>query len=72
MAFPNAAIIHYPVTNSNHTPVVLSIFGFAESALKSFKFECFWTRDDSCVGMVAKSWSSAGGSNFAHALFMKI
>lgn len=72
MANPNATIIHYPITHSDHSPLVMSLFGSVDTAPKSFKFEGFWTWEASCVGVVASAWSSVGGNSHAHALFRKI
>lgn len=72
MVFLNAAIIHYPVTNFDHSPLIMSLFGSADSASESFKFEGFWTKEASCVGVVAAAWSSVGGASHAHALSRKI
>lgn len=36
LAFPNAVIYHHPVTNSDHTPLDMSLFGLEERAPKSF------------------------------------
>lgn len=40
--FPNAGVKHYGVTNSDHIPLILNLFGSEASVAKGFKFEKFW------------------------------
>lgn len=72
MAYPNATITHYPITASDHSPLLLSLFVSIEAAPKPFKFEGFWLQDDSCLGVVTKAWNSVGGFGYGQMLFHKI
>lgn len=54
MAYPNAIISHYPITNSDHCLLLLSLFGSVDAASKSFKFEGFWLHNSSCMCSVRR------------------
>lgn len=72
LAYPNVTITHDPITNSDHNPIILSLFRSTEHAPKPFKFKGFWLRDESCLSVVAAAWHSVGGDSSTHALFKKI
>lgn len=63
---------HYPLTNSDHLPLILCLFGAVQRAPKPFKFEMFWTRDATCYGVVEKAWNRCGDSHPAQCLFKRI
>ncbi|XP_059443283.1 uncharacterized protein LOC132175345 [Corylus avellana] len=54
--FPNALINHFPATNSDHCPILLSTTGSYQNLPKPFRFEAFWTRDKSSYSVVAGAW----------------
>lgn len=70
--FPNAGVRHYSVTNLDHTPLILNIFGEEIRLAKSFKFEKFWAREESCFGIIAETWRKSRIRNHAWVLFAKI
>lgn len=72
VAYENAIIHHYPLTNSDHVPLVLPLYGMECSVPKAFKFKIFWIRDVSCMGVVAAAWSQRRGKSLALLLFQKI
>lgn len=57
MAFPNTVIHHYSITNSDHVPIILSLFDTESTSPKPFKFELFQTRERACYGVVAAAWT---------------
>lgn len=72
VAYPNATISHYPITNSDHRPIVLSLFGSVEHVPKPFKFEAFWLSSVSCLDVVAGAWHSVSAVGHEYTLFKKI
>uniref|UniRef100_A0A2N9IBA5 Endonuclease/exonuclease/phosphatase domain-containing protein n=1 Tax=Fagus sylvatica TaxID=28930 RepID=A0A2N9IBA5_FAGSY len=58
LLFPNATLLHYPATSSDHNPLILNTSGTILSLPKPFRFEAFWTRDSS-------SSQGKGGTNFS-------
>jgi exonuclease III len=54
--FPNSLINHLSATNSDHCPILLSTFGTYRNIPKPFRFEAFWTRDQSSHSVVAEAW----------------
>lgn len=71
VAYPNAIISHYPITNSDHCLLLLSLFGSVDAAPKSFKFEGFWLHNSSCMSVVSDAWNSVSGAGFGRVLFKK-
>lgn len=55
-SFPNAIVKHYRVTNSDHVPLILNLFGCEISVAKTFKFERLWAREDSYFGIITEAW----------------
>lgn len=39
--FPNAVVKHYGITNSDHVPLIINLFGSEASVAKGFKFKKF-------------------------------
>lgn len=72
VAYLSAIVQHYPLTNSDHVPLVLALNGLENSAPKAFKFQRFWLRDSSCLGVVASAWHQCSGASPALSLFKKI
>lgn len=72
VAYQNPIIQHYTLTISDHVPLVLALNGLGNSAPKAFKFESFWIRDSSCMGVVAAAWHQCSGTSSAYSLFKKI
>lgn len=54
-SYPNASVSHYSLTNSDHVPIILHLFGSEAQVATCFKFEKFWARDASCFGVIAES-----------------
>jgi hypothetical protein len=53
--FPNALINHLSASYSDHCPILLSTSGTYQNIPKPFRFEVFWTRDQSRHSVVAKA-----------------
>lgn len=70
--FPNAAMHHYPITNSDHVPLVLYLFYHEPMAPKPFKFELLCTRESSCYQVVADAWTPVRADHPVQGLFKKI
>jgi len=56
--FPNSIINHLLASNLDHCPLLLSIAGSYFNFPKPFRFEAFWTRDQSSYAVVAETWLS--------------
>ncbi|XP_059437358.1 uncharacterized protein LOC132170396 [Corylus avellana] len=54
--FPNCLINHFPATQSDHCPLLISTTGSYRNLPKPFRFEAFWTRDNSSHAVVAEAW----------------
>jgi hypothetical protein len=54
--FSNALINHFPTTQSDHCPILISTSGSYINIPKPFRFEAFWTRDKSNHDVVANAW----------------
>lgn len=52
-SFPSAGVKHFNVTNSDHVPLILNLFGGDGLVPKCFKFEKFWVRNESCFDVIA-------------------
>lgn len=63
---------HYGVTNSDHVPLIINLFGSKASVAKGFKFKKFWVREESCSGLVADTWCRVRASSLVWVLFSKI
>lgn len=70
--FPNAGVKHFSVTNSDHIPLILNLFGSEALVAKGFKFEKFWVWEDYCFGLVADTWHQYREGSPAWVLFSKI
>lgn len=55
MTFPDAEVQYYQYVPSDHHLIILNSSGNETSVPKSFKFEIFWIREDSCFDVVAKA-----------------
>jgi hypothetical protein len=54
--FPNALVNHLTATQSDHCPILISTEGSYRNLPKPFRFEAFWTRDQSSHSVVALAW----------------
>jgi exonuclease III len=54
--FPNSLINHFLAVNSDHCPILLSTTGTYQNLPKPFRFEAFWTCDQTSHSVVAESW----------------
>lgn len=70
-AFLNATISYYPISNSDHRPIILSLLGSMENVPRPFKFEAFWLRNESCMDVVSVAWRSLSAACPEKALFKK-
>jgi hypothetical protein len=65
LLFPNATLLHYPATSSDHNPLILNTSGTILSLPKPFRFEAFWTRDSSSSQVIQDTWNHVSfGSPF--------
>jgi exonuclease III len=56
LLFPDSIVHHLPATASDHNPIKITTEGNS-SPLKPFKFESFWTRDNSSHLVIASAWN---------------
>ena len=54
--YPNSLINHLLASYSDHCPILLSTEGSYRNLPKPFRFEVFWTRDQSSHLVVAGAW----------------
>jgi exonuclease III len=54
--FPNALVNHLTATHSDHCPILVSTVGSYRNLSKPFRFEAFWTQDQSSHSVVALAW----------------
>jgi hypothetical protein len=54
--FHNSLVNHFPATQSDHCPILVSTAGCYRNIPKPFRFEAFWTRDQSSHSVVASAW----------------
>ncbi|XP_059440565.1 uncharacterized protein LOC132173020 [Corylus avellana] len=55
-SFPNSLVNHFPATQSDHCPILISTDGSYRNLPKPFCFEAFWIRDQSSHSVVAQAW----------------
>ena len=54
--YPNSLINHLLAANSDHCPILLSTDVSYRNLPKPFRFEVFWTRDQSSHSVVVGAW----------------
>jgi hypothetical protein len=69
--YPNSLINHLLATNSDHCPILLFIAGSYRNIPKPFRFEAFWTHDQSSHGVVAGAWLAEVEGSLAFSLSKK-
>lgn len=56
LLFPDALVHHLPTAAADHNPIKITTDGNG-SPPKPFKFESFWTRDNSSHSIIASAWN---------------
>ncbi|KAL5832096.1 hypothetical protein ACOSQ4_017450 [Xanthoceras sorbifolium] len=71
--FPGALVENLDFLFSDHRPILLNLQGSRRSkAVRSFKFESFWLKDDSCHQVVRNSWNAGVDGNSAEDIRRKL
>jgi hypothetical protein len=69
--FPNSLLNHFPTSQSDHCPILLSSAGTYRDLPKPFRFEAFWTRDLSSFSVVTDAWLDSVVGSLALSLSRK-
>jgi hypothetical protein len=69
--FPNSLLNHFPASQSDHCPILLSFAGTYRDLPKPFHFEAFGTRNLSSFSVVANAWLDSMVGSLAFSLSRK-
>ena len=70
--FPNANLKHYPITGSDHAPIILCTMGETHIYPKPFRFESMWTRDLSSFAVIKGALIKRFHGSLTYCLSQKI
>ncbi|KAK7855068.1 hypothetical protein CFP56_029759 [Quercus suber] len=70
--FPNANLKHYPITGSDHAPIILCTMGETHIYPKPFRFESMWTRDPSSFAVIKGALIKRFHGSLTYCLSQKI
>ncbi|KAF7825904.1 reverse transcriptase [Senna tora] len=70
--FPLARLETVPVTESDHTPLILKFSRGPLRSQKVFKFEQFWLDHDQCLPLIEQAWNDGVSSEGLDAICLKI
>ena len=64
--YPRAGVSNLPISDSDHSPIVIDLFKEKENLIFPFRYFEAWGRDGSCREIVQKAWDMmiAGCASF--------
>lgn len=70
--FPNSAVQQMPMVGSDHCPLVMQQAVKEKKAMRSFKFELFWSEEKECADVVKENWKSDRKGSFSFKFMRKL